>query len=70
MSNLIPPHGGKGLTVCLLEGAEKEAELKKAIKEWQMVKKVDPDYKDITPNLKKAEMLFKKLESIKKSTPQ
>jgi len=30
MSNLIPPHGGKGLTVCLLEGAEKEAELKKA----------------------------------------
>ncbi|NNG02189.1 MAG: sulfate adenylyltransferase [Desulfobacteraceae bacterium] len=30
MSNLIPPHGGKGLTVCLLEGAELEAEKKKA----------------------------------------
>ncbi|MDL2274924.1 sulfate adenylyltransferase [Desulfosarcina sp. OttesenSCG-928-G10] len=30
MSTLLPPHGGKGLTVCLLEGAEKEAELKKA----------------------------------------
>ncbi|SCY53465.1 sulfate adenylyltransferase [Desulfoluna spongiiphila] len=30
MSNLVAPHGGKGLTICLLEGAEKEAELKKA----------------------------------------
>jgi sulfate adenylyltransferase len=30
MSNLVPPHGGKGLTICLLEGAEREAELKKA----------------------------------------
>ena len=30
MSNLVPPHGGKGLTVCLLEGAERDAELKKA----------------------------------------
>ncbi len=30
MSNLIPPHGGKGLTTCLLEGAELEAEKKKA----------------------------------------
>jgi sulfate adenylyltransferase len=30
MANLIPPHGGKGLTICLLEGAEREAELKKA----------------------------------------
>jgi sulfate adenylyltransferase len=30
MSNLIPPHGGKGLTICMLEGAEREAELKKA----------------------------------------
>ena len=29
MANLIPPHGGKGLTICLLEGAEREAELKK-----------------------------------------
>jgi sulfate adenylyltransferase len=30
MAKLVPPHGGKGLTVCLLEGAAKEAELKKA----------------------------------------
>ena len=30
MSNLVPPHGGKGLTCCLLEGADREAELKKA----------------------------------------
>ncbi len=30
MSNLIPPHGGKGLVCCLLEGAEAEAEKKKA----------------------------------------
>ena len=30
MSNLIPPHGGKGLTCCLLEGAELEAEKQKA----------------------------------------
>ncbi|MGA8181090.1 MAG: sulfate adenylyltransferase [Desulfobacterales bacterium] len=30
MSKLIPPHGGKGLTCCLLEGAELEAEKKKA----------------------------------------
>ena len=30
MLNLVPPHGGKGLTCCLLEGAELEAEKKKA----------------------------------------
>ncbi|GFM34348.1 sulfate adenylyltransferase [Desulfovibrio subterraneus] len=30
MSKLVPPHGGKGLVCCLLEGAEREAELKKA----------------------------------------
>lgn len=30
MSKLVPPHGGKGLTCCLLEGAELEAEKKKA----------------------------------------
>ena len=30
MSQLIPPHGGKGLTICLLEGAALEAEKKKA----------------------------------------
>jgi sulfate adenylyltransferase len=30
MSNLIPPHGGKGLVCCLLAGAELDAEKKKA----------------------------------------
>jgi sulfate adenylyltransferase len=30
MSNLIPPHGGKGLTCCLLEGEALAAEKKKA----------------------------------------
>lgn len=30
MSRLVPPHGGKGLVCCLLEGAELEAEKKKA----------------------------------------
>ena len=37
MSGLLPPHGGKGLTCCLLEGAELAAELKKA----QGLKKID-----------------------------
>jgi sulfate adenylyltransferase len=30
MSGLIPPHGGKGLVCALLEGAELDAEKKKA----------------------------------------
>ncbi len=30
MANLVAPHGGKGLVCCLLEGAELEAEKKKA----------------------------------------
>ncbi|MEW5774046.1 MAG: sulfate adenylyltransferase [Thermodesulfobacteriota bacterium] len=30
MSQLVPPHGGKGLVIRLLEGGEREAELKKA----------------------------------------
>lgn len=30
MSKLVPPHGGKGLVICKLEGAELEAEQKKA----------------------------------------
>ncbi len=42
-------------------------QLSKAIEEWDLVKKVDPDYKKVTPNLKKARMLFKRLENIKQS---
>ncbi|MFW5838194.1 MAG: sulfate adenylyltransferase, partial [Desulfovibrionaceae bacterium] len=30
MSQLVPPHGGKGLIIRLLEGAERQEELKKA----------------------------------------
>ena len=30
MSKLVAPHGGKGLVICKLEGAELEAEQKKA----------------------------------------
>ena len=30
MAKLVEPHGGKGLTICLLEGAKLEAEKKKA----------------------------------------
>lgn len=30
MSKLVPPHGGKGLVCCLLEGAAKDAEVKRA----------------------------------------
>jgi sulfate adenylyltransferase len=37
MSTLIPPHGGKGLVCALLEGAELEAEKKKA----ETLKKID-----------------------------
>jgi len=37
MAKLVPPHGGKGLTCCLLEGAALEAEKKKA----QGLKKFD-----------------------------
>lgn len=40
-------------------------QLNKAIEEWKRVKEIDPDYKEVTPNLKKAEMLFKRLERIK-----
>ncbi len=37
MSKLVAPHGGQGLVCCKLEGAEKEAELKKA----QGLKKIE-----------------------------
>lgn len=37
MSKLVPPHGGKGLVCCLLEGAARDSEVKKA----QDLKKVE-----------------------------
>lgn len=45
-------------------------QLKKAIEEWEQVKQIDPDYKDLAANLQKAEMLLKRLESIKQSKPE
>ena len=45
-------------------------QLKEAINEWKLVKKIDPDYKDLTPNLKKAELLYERLESIKQGKTQ
>ncbi len=42
-------------------------QLKEAIAEWQLVKDIDPGYKEVSPNLKKAEMLFQRLETIKQS---
>ena len=43
MSNLIPPHGGKGLTCCLLEGAELETEKKKA----EGLKKITVSHREV-----------------------
>jgi sulfate adenylyltransferase len=43
MSKLIPPHGGKGLTCCLLEGAELDAEKKKA----EGLKKITVSHREV-----------------------
>ncbi len=45
-------------------------QLDKAIEEWSLVKKIDPDYKKVDPNLRKAELLFKRLKNIKQSNSQ
>jgi tetratricopeptide (TPR) repeat protein len=44
--------------------------LKKAIVSWEKVTAVDPDYKDVQQNLKKAILLNDRLERIKTSTTQ
>jgi len=44
--------------------------LKKAIESWEKVTAVDPDYKDVQQNLKKATLLNERLERIKKSTAE
>jgi len=43
MSKLIPPHGGKGLTCCLLEGAKLDAEKKKA----KALKKITMSHREV-----------------------
>lgn len=45
-------------------------QLEKAINEWKMVKEIDPGYKDVSPNLKKAELLYERLESIKQGAKE
>ncbi|MBT8340448.1 MAG: tetratricopeptide repeat protein, partial [Desulfatitalea sp.] len=42
--------------------------LAEAVSEWQAVYDVDPDYKDVTANLQKAQQLLDKLEQIKKNS--
>jgi tetratricopeptide (TPR) repeat protein len=45
-------------------------QLDEAISEWQMVYDLDPGYKDVAQNLKKARALMQKLQQIKKSRQQ
>jgi tetratricopeptide (TPR) repeat protein len=45
-----------------------QEQLKKAITAWKKVVAVDPNYKDVQQNLKKATLLNDRLERIKKST--
>ncbi|MBC2713109.1 MAG: tetratricopeptide repeat protein [Desulfosarcina sp.] len=47
-----------------------QEELKKAIASWEKVAAVDPDYKDVQQNLKKATLLNDRLERIKKSVAE
>ena len=42
-------------------------QLTEAVAEWEMVYELDPGYKDVEQNLKKARDLLNKLEKIKKS---
>jgi tetratricopeptide (TPR) repeat protein len=41
-----------------------------AIREWELVYALDPDYKDVSRNLQKAKTLQERLEAIQKSKPQ
>ena len=42
-------------------------QLEQAINEWEQVEDIDPEYKDVQSNLKKARTLYERLESIKRS---
>jgi hypothetical protein len=41
-----------------------------AIREWELVYAVDPNYRDVGKNLQKARTLQERLEAIQKSKPQ
>jgi LysM repeat protein len=42
-------------------------QLAEAVREWELVRAVDPNYKDVEKDIKKAKTLLERLESIKKS---
>ncbi len=48
----------------------RKEQLGEAITEWKKVEAIDPGYKDLSMNLKKAELLYDRLESIKKGKTQ
>ena len=43
-----------------------EEKLENAINEWQLVKKIDPHYKQVEENIRKAEKISKKMQQLKK----
>ena len=55
-------HYNRGIT------AFGKEDLASAIKEWELVAAVDPSYKAVDPNLKKAKTLFERLEKIKQNS--
>jgi hypothetical protein len=42
-------------------------QLTKAIKEWELVRSMDPDYKKVNELISKAKTLLKKIEELKKN---
>jgi tetratricopeptide (TPR) repeat protein len=42
-------------------------QLSEAVREWELVRAVDPDYKDVEKDIEKAKTLLERLENIKKS---
>jgi tetratricopeptide (TPR) repeat protein len=45
-----------------------EEKLENAINEWQLVKKIDPHYKQVEENLRKAEKIYTKIQQLKKES--
>jgi tetratricopeptide (TPR) repeat protein len=45
----------------------RDEKLADAVQEWELVYEIDPNYKDVDSNLKKARKLLERLESIKRS---
>lgn len=62
MDGLKESHYNRGIVFFSKE------QLPEAIKEWQMVYDIEPDYKDVDQDLKKAKSLLEKLERIKNSS--